>query len=70
MIDAWAHRTEALTALPGIRQVFSFENRGGDIGVTLHHPHGQIYAYPSSHPAPHHSHRGRKFFDDGDGRRP
>jgi UDPglucose--hexose-1-phosphate uridylyltransferase len=46
VIDAWAHRTAALSALPGIQQVFPFENRGADIGVTLHHPHGQIYAYP------------------------
>ena len=45
VIDAWAHRTEALSALPGVKQVFPFENRGQDIGVTLHHPHGQIYAY-------------------------
>lgn len=46
VVDAWAQRTEALSALPGIRQVFCFENRGADIGVTLLHPHGQIYAYP------------------------
>ena len=46
LIDAWADRTEALQALPGVRQVFPFENRGQEIGVTLHHPHGQIYAYP------------------------
>lgn len=46
VVDAWAHRTEALSALDGIRQVFCFENRGEDIGVTLLHPHGQIYAYP------------------------
>ncbi|MCU1573576.1 MAG: galactose-phosphate uridylyltransferase [Micrococcaceae bacterium] len=46
VIDAWADRTAALSALPGIRQVFPFENRGQEIGVTLHHPHGQIYAYP------------------------
>jgi UDPglucose--hexose-1-phosphate uridylyltransferase len=46
VIDAWAHRTAALSALPGIQQVFPFENRGPEIGVTLHHPHGQIYAYP------------------------
>ena len=46
VIEAWAQRTEALSALPGIEQVFVFENRGVDIGVTLHHPHGQIYAYP------------------------
>ncbi|WP_411375869.1 galactose-1-phosphate uridylyltransferase [Arthrobacter sp. MPF02] len=46
VIEAWAQRTAALGALPGIKQVFPFENRGADIGVTLHHPHGQIYAYP------------------------
>lgn len=46
VIEAWAQRTEALSALPGIEQVFVFENRGQEIGVTLPHPHGQIYAYP------------------------
>ncbi|HEX4401294.1 MAG TPA: galactose-1-phosphate uridylyltransferase [Galbitalea sp.] len=46
VIEAWADRTEALSALPGVREVFPFENRGEAIGVTLHHPHGQIYSYP------------------------
>ncbi|NLA10043.1 MAG: galactose-1-phosphate uridylyltransferase [Microbacteriaceae bacterium] len=46
IIEAWAARTEALSAMPGIEQVFPFENRGEAIGVTLPHPHGQIYAYP------------------------
>ena len=46
VIEAWAQRTEALSAMPGIEQVFVFENRGQEIGVTLPHPHGQIYAYP------------------------
>ena len=46
VIEAWADRTAALSALPGVRQVFVFENRGAEIGVTLPHPHGQIYAYP------------------------
>jgi UDPglucose--hexose-1-phosphate uridylyltransferase len=46
VVEAWADRTAALSALPGIAQVFPFENRGEAIGVTLHHPHGQIYAYP------------------------
>jgi len=46
VIEAWADRTAVLSALPGVRQVFPFENRGEAIGVTLHHPHGQIYAYP------------------------
>ncbi|WP_255447190.1 galactose-1-phosphate uridylyltransferase [Schumannella soli] len=46
VIEAWAHRTAALSALPGVEQVFPFENRGAAIGVTLPHPHGQIYSYP------------------------
>ncbi len=46
VIEAWAHRTFELSELPAVRQVFPFENRGEAIGVTLHHPHGQIYAYP------------------------
>ncbi|MFA1551045.1 galactose-1-phosphate uridylyltransferase [Actinomadura chokoriensis] len=46
IVDAWADRTAELSAIPGIRQVYVFENRGVEIGVTLHHPHGQIYAYP------------------------
>ncbi|CAL9640361.1 Galactose-1-phosphate uridylyltransferase [Actinosynnema sp. ALI-1.44] len=46
VVDAWADRTTALNAVPGVEQVFPFENRGEEIGVTLHHPHGQIYGYP------------------------
>ena len=46
VIDAWADRTAELSARPGVAQVAVFENRGREIGVTLHHPHGQIYAYP------------------------
>lgn len=46
VVDAWADRTSALADEPGVEQVFCFENRGEEIGVTLHHPHGQIYAYP------------------------
>ncbi|MGA9872691.1 MAG: galactose-1-phosphate uridylyltransferase [Rhodococcus sp. (in: high G+C Gram-positive bacteria)] len=46
VVDAWRERTEAMFALQGIEQVFCFENRGEEIGVTLSHPHGQIYGYP------------------------
>lgn len=46
VVDAWRHRTADLMARPGIEQVFCFENRGEEIGVTLPHPHGQIYGYP------------------------
>ena len=46
VVDAWADRTSALSELPRVELVFPFENRGEAIGVTLHHPHGQIYAFP------------------------
>ena len=46
VIDALADRTAEMSTLTGVAQVFPFENRGVEIGVTLHHPHGQIYAYP------------------------
>lgn len=46
VVDAWRHRTADLMAAPGVEQVFCFENRGEEIGVTLTHPHGQIYGYP------------------------
>ncbi|WP_341717546.1 galactose-1-phosphate uridylyltransferase [Micromonospora sp. FIMYZ51] len=46
VLDALADRTVALGELDEVEQVFCFENRGVEIGVTLHHPHGQIYAYP------------------------
>lgn len=45
IVEAWADRTTELSALPGVEQVFCFENRGREIGVTLPHPHGQIYAF-------------------------
>jgi UDPglucose--hexose-1-phosphate uridylyltransferase len=53
VIEAWADRTEALSALPGIGQVYIFENRGAEIGVTLQHPHGQIYGFPYVPPRTH-----------------
>ena len=46
VIGAWMNRTKELYELEGVVQVFPFENRGEEIGVTLHHPHGQIYSYP------------------------
>jgi galactose-1-phosphate uridylyltransferase (family 1) len=46
VVEAWADRTADLSALDGVEQVFCFENHGEEIGVTLSHPHGQIYAYP------------------------
>jgi UDPglucose--hexose-1-phosphate uridylyltransferase len=50
VLDAWTDRTSELSHLPSVEQVFCFENRGAEIGVTLQHSHGQIYAYPFTTP--------------------
>jgi UDPglucose--hexose-1-phosphate uridylyltransferase len=46
LVEVWRDRTRELSRLPAVRYVYIFENRGEAIGVTLSHPHGQIYAYP------------------------
>jgi UDPglucose--hexose-1-phosphate uridylyltransferase len=52
VIDVWADRYEELGRLPDVAYVYPFENRGVEVGVTLNHPHGQIYAYPFIPPVP------------------
>ncbi|MBC7545971.1 MAG: galactose-1-phosphate uridylyltransferase [Candidatus Sericytochromatia bacterium] len=52
IIDVWADRTAQLGARSDIEYVMPFENRGTEVGVTLHHPHGQIYAFPFVPPLP------------------
>ncbi|RYQ53098.1 galactose-1-phosphate uridylyltransferase [Bifidobacterium pseudolongum] len=46
VVEAWAFRTAELSAIDGLEQIYVFENHGQEIGVSLAHPHGQIYAYP------------------------
>lgn len=46
LLEVWGDRIQALGARDEIQYVMPFENRGVEVGVTLHHPHGQIYAYP------------------------
>ena len=46
VLAAWIDRTREISKLPYVEQVFVFENRGEEVGVTLNHPHGQIYSYP------------------------
>lgn len=46
LVRVWSDRFRELSALDFVKYVFIFENKGEEIGVTLHHPHGQIYAYP------------------------
>ncbi|MFC7306148.1 galactose-1-phosphate uridylyltransferase [Streptomyces monticola] len=73
VLEAWTDRTAELSHLDAVRQVFCFENRGAEIGVTLGHPHGQIYAYPDTTPrtdlmlrslGAHKAKTGRNLFDD------
>ena len=52
VVDVWADRYAELGAREEVAYVFVFENRGVAVGVTLHHPHGQIYAYPEIPPRP------------------
>ncbi|WP_413800997.1 galactose-1-phosphate uridylyltransferase [Streptomyces iranensis] len=84
VLEAWTDRTAELAQHPAVEQVFCFENRGKEIGVTLGHPHGQIYGYPFVTPrtqlmlrslGEHREATGRNLFDDvvadelADGRR-
>lgn len=46
VVDLWASRTEALGTRDDVAFVLVFENRGREVGATIDHPHGQIYAYP------------------------
>jgi UDPglucose--hexose-1-phosphate uridylyltransferase len=84
VLDVWIDRTAELGQLPAVTQVFCFENRGAEIGVTLGHPHGQVYGYPFVTPrtalmlrslAAHREQTGGNLFDDvvadelADGRR-
>jgi UDPglucose--hexose-1-phosphate uridylyltransferase len=48
----WRHRYAELGAREDVRYVLIFENRGVEVGVTLHHPHGQVYGYPFVPPLP------------------
>lgn len=46
LVEAWRDRYAELIALPEIQFVSIFENKGRDAGMTLDHPHGQIYGFP------------------------
>ncbi|HXW79809.1 MAG TPA: hypothetical protein VEJ84_09935 [Acidimicrobiales bacterium] len=52
LIELWTERTEALGARPDVAYALIFENRGTDVGATISHPHGQIYAFAEVPPVP------------------
>ncbi len=51
LISVWIDRYNELRNNKEVKYILPFENRGEECGVTLHHPHGQIYAYPFIPPA-------------------
>ena len=73
LIQVWTDRYQELGSKPEINYEYIFENRGEAVGVTLHHPHGQIYAFPFIPPTPekelvaakqHHEKHGRCLYCD------
>ncbi|HET9691605.1 MAG TPA: hypothetical protein VFP61_10660 [Acidimicrobiales bacterium] len=52
VVDLWADRTVAVGARPDVAYVLCFENHGADVGATIAHPHGQLFAYPEVPPVP------------------
>lgn len=54
VVDLWAHRTIELGGRDDVAYVLVFENRGRDVGATIDHPHGQVYAYDFVPPAARH----------------
>lgn len=46
LVLVWTDRYRDLGSRKEIKYVFIFENKGEIIGVTIPHPHGQIYAFP------------------------
>ena len=46
LINLWTERTIEIAKESKVKYVFVFENRGEEVGVTMPHPHGQIYGYP------------------------
>jgi UDPglucose--hexose-1-phosphate uridylyltransferase len=67
VIDLWAERSAALGARPEISYVLVFENRGPEVGATIAHPHGQIYAFDFVPELPRHElERGTRFDEPGE----
>jgi len=52
VVNLWVQRTQALREMPNGEYVIVFENRGAEIGATISHPHGQIYAFDHVPPRP------------------
>jgi UDPglucose--hexose-1-phosphate uridylyltransferase len=51
VVDLWAERTKVQGGRPDVEYVLIFENRGPEVGATIAHPHGQLYALDRVPPA-------------------
>lgn len=45
IVELWSARFKELAKDERVKFIYEFENRGEEVGVTIHHPHGQLYAY-------------------------
>lgn len=45
LFELWANQARKMMDEQGLEAVLLYESRGEEIGVTLHHPHGQIYGF-------------------------
>jgi UDPglucose--hexose-1-phosphate uridylyltransferase len=52
VVDLWAERTATIGARDDIAYVLCFENHGAEVGATIPHPHGQLFAYAEVPPVP------------------
>ena len=68
ILQVWGRRTAELGARSDIQYVMPFENKGVEVGVTLHHPHGQIYAYSFLPPLPERELSRQRAYFEGSGR--
>ena len=68
ILEVWADRYRVLGQRRDVQYVYPFENRGVEVGVTLSHPHGQIYAYPFVPPIPGKELANQRAYQDAHGR--
>jgi UDPglucose--hexose-1-phosphate uridylyltransferase len=52
VVDLWADRTAVLGRRADVAYVMPFENHGAEVGATIDHPHGQLWAFPFVPPTP------------------
>jgi UDPglucose--hexose-1-phosphate uridylyltransferase len=67
VVDVWAERSADLGARDDVDYVLVFENRGAEVGATIAHPHGQIYAFDHVPAGPRRElERGERFSEPGE----